>query len=141
MFIGYHFVGISPTQMSLGHMGTINKVSCINILNHIFIVNDFQLYFIGDINQHKNKIWTVRVTRRNLKRRLAMTFLILATFFNPFGFDAIFRLIMEWTGSYWITDLIFYCLSGLFFGLYFWLSPTSKRGLLNLKRKIIAFVK
>jgi hypothetical protein len=45
--------------------------------------------------------------------------LMLATFFNPFGFDALFALIMKWTGSYWITDVIFYCLSGLFFGLYF----------------------
>jgi hypothetical protein len=45
--------------------------------------------------------------------------LMVATFFNPLGFDALFALVMKWTGSYWITDVIFYFLSGLFFGLYF----------------------
>jgi len=45
--------------------------------------------------------------------------LMVAMFFNPFGFDALFAMVMSWTNSYWITDLIFYCLSGLFFGLYF----------------------
>ena len=45
--------------------------------------------------------------------------LMLAMFFNPFGFDALFALVMEWTGSYWTTDIVFYCVSGLFFGLYY----------------------
>jgi hypothetical protein len=54
------------------------------------------------------------------KRKIMGTWiLILATFFNPLGFDALFALIMKWTGSYWITDAIFYCLSAFFFGLYF----------------------
>ena len=70
-----------------------------------------------------------------------MACLIIATFFNPLGFDAMFAMIMNWTGSYWITDLIFYCLSASFFGLYFWLQPSSKRGLINLKRKIKNFIK
>jgi hypothetical protein len=46
-------------------------------------------------------------------------YLIFATFFNPFGFDAAFKMVMDLTGSYWITDAIFYCLSAFFFGLYF----------------------
>jgi hypothetical protein len=46
-------------------------------------------------------------------------FLMVAMFFNPFGFDVLFAMVMKWTNSYWITDLIFYCLSGLSFGLYF----------------------
>lgn len=45
--------------------------------------------------------------------------LMLAMFFNPFGFDALFALVMEWTGSYWMTDVVFYGVSALFFGLYF----------------------
>ena len=44
---------------------------------------------------------------------------MLAMFFNPFGFDALFALVMEWTRSYWITDLVFYGVSALFFGLCF----------------------
>jgi len=51
-----------------------------------------------------------------------MTTLILATFFNPLGFDALFALVMEWTGSYLITDLIFYSMSIFFFSLYYILS-------------------
>lgn len=59
------------------------------------------------------------MTKEKSKQRLSSVFLILATFFLPLGFDALFALIMKWTGSYWITDVIFYCISGLFFGLYF----------------------
>ena len=59
---------------------------------------------------------TWRVT---LHKNIATICLILATFFNPLGFDALFALVMKWTGSFWVTDIIFYCLSALFFGLYF----------------------
>jgi len=52
--------------------------------------------------------------------------LMIATFFNPFGYDALFALIMRWTNSFWVTDLIFYCLSALFFGLYFFLRRKKK---------------
>lgn len=53
------------------------------------------------------------------KKTVGTACLILATFFNPLGFDALFAIIMKWTGSYWTTDVIFYCLSAFFFGLYF----------------------
>jgi len=63
---------------------------------------------------------TVFAKLKQKKRKIVGTWiLILATFFNPLGFDALFALIMKWTGSYWITDAIFYCLSAFFFGLYF----------------------
>jgi uncharacterized BrkB/YihY/UPF0761 family membrane protein len=65
------------------------------------------------------------VTQKN-KKRLASVCLILATFFNPFGFDVLFATIMEWTDSYWHTVAIFYFLSGLFFGFYFFLSSDRK---------------
>jgi hypothetical protein len=58
---------------------------------------------------------------------IATIALILATFFNPLGFDALFKIVMDWTGSYWITDAIFYCLSALFFGLYFYLRKPEKK--------------
>ena len=63
-----------------------------------------------------------------LKRKKALkTFtLVLATFFNPLGFDVLFAAVMNWTGSYWVTDVIFYCLSALFFGVYWWLSRSEK---------------
>jgi len=45
--------------------------------------------------------------------------LMLAMFFLPFGYDALFKFIMDITGSYWAADIIFYCTSGLFFISYF----------------------
>jgi len=44
--------------------------------------------------------------------------LMLAMFFLPFGYDALFKWIMDITGSYWIADIVFYCISGLFFTFY-----------------------
>jgi len=64
----------------------------------------------------------------NQKRRtrMASVCLVLATFFNPFGFDILFATIMKWTDSYWHTVAIFYFLSALFFGFYFFLSSNKK---------------
>ena len=46
---------------------------------------------------------------------------MLAMFFLPFGYDALFKLIMDMTGSYWIADIVFYSISGVFFILYIFL--------------------
>jgi hypothetical protein len=54
-----------------------------------------------------------------VKNRAATISLILATFFNPLGFDAAFALVTTWTNSYLVTDIIFYSISACFFGLYF----------------------
>ena len=53
---------------------------------------------------------------------LAKICLVLGTFFNPLGFDAAFALVMKFTESYILTDIIFYSVALLFFGLYFILS-------------------
>ena len=60
-------------------------------------------------------------------RNLHHVLLVLATFFNPLGFDALFALVMRWTGSFWVTDLIFYLASALFFGLYFLVTRGKRR--------------
>lgn len=52
--------------------------------------------------------------------------LMLATFFNPLGFDALFKAVLDLTGSYWTTDLLFYLVSALLFGLYFYLVKKDK---------------
>ena len=52
---------------------------------------------------------------------------MLAMFFNPLGFDALFKLVMDWTGSYWTTDLLFYLASASFFGLYFLFKKRSEK--------------
>lgn len=55
-------------------------------------------------------------------RRLKEASLMLAMFFLPFGYDAIFALILKYTNSYWLTDGVFYIISGLFFMSYFLLT-------------------
>jgi hypothetical protein len=64
----------------------------------------------------------MKVLNENRKKNLAVLFLMVATFLNPLGFDILFKMILDWTGSYWLTTGIFYLGSASFFGLYFWLS-------------------
>lgn len=52
------------------------------------------------------------------KENLATLSLMMGMFFLPFGYDALFKAILDWTGSYWTTDFAFYCISGLFFMSY-----------------------
>jgi len=64
--------------------------------------------------------------------KIAMTTsLMLAMFFNPLGFDAIFAFVMKLTSSYWTTDLIFYLTSAFWFMLYFILSHFYKKSQTN----------
>jgi len=44
--------------------------------------------------------------------------LMLALFFNPFGFDAVQYTLILLTGSLWKANLLLYCIAGFFFGLY-----------------------
>ena len=58
--------------------------------------------------------------------------LMLAMFFLPFGYDALFKMIMDITGSYWAADLVFYSISGFFWLSYILLTrylKTQSRGL------------
>lgn len=53
--------------------------------------------------------------------------LAVALFFNPFGYNELFAYIMTRTGSYWRTAWLFYILSGVLFGTYFFLKFFIKR--------------
>jgi hypothetical protein len=64
----------------------------------------------------------ITIKRQKYRETLAKTCLVLGTFFNPLGFDAAFAFTTKLTGSYFITDLIFYGVALFFFGLYFILS-------------------
>jgi len=46
------------------------------------------------------------------------TSLMLAMFFLPFGYDALFKLIMDLSGSYWVADIVFYSVSACFWCSY-----------------------
>jgi hypothetical protein len=53
------------------------------------------------------------------REKLATLFLFLGTFFNPMGYDAILKYLIDKTGNYWYSISIFYLLSVFFFILYF----------------------
>jgi hypothetical protein len=59
--------------------------------------------------------------RRTRKRvsKLKEASLMLGMFFLPFGYDGLFALLMELTGSFWLTDFIFYGISLCFFVIYY----------------------
>jgi hypothetical protein len=64
--------------------------------------------------QNKLKQFQKKETRIVLYRDMS---LMLAMFFLPLGYDALFKLMMEVTGSYWGADIVFYSISASF-----WLS-------------------
>jgi hypothetical protein len=72
---------------------------------------------------------------KNKEKRLVFlkdTSLMLAMFFLPLGYDALFKLMMEVTGSYWGADIIFYSISGCFWLLYILLTKhLNKKNLSN----------
>jgi hypothetical protein len=69
----------------------------------------------------------IKKAKHAVKTNAATGALMIAMFFNPLGFDALFALVMKWTGSYWVTDAIFYGISILFFLLYTILSRKDKK--------------
>jgi hypothetical protein len=73
----------------------------------------------------------MRVKIKNWKRtfqdNLSQLFLMLALFFNPFGFDAVQYSLMLWTGSLWKANFILYCVAAVFFGFYLYLRKLSKK--------------
>ena len=55
------------------------------------------------------------------------TSLMLAMFFLPFGYDALFKMIMDLSGSYWVADAVFYSISGCFWLSYILLTKRLNR--------------
>jgi hypothetical protein len=53
--------------------------------------------------------------------------LMLAMFFLPLGYDAIFRFMMNITGSYWGADIVFYGISSFFWLSYILLTRRSNK--------------
>lgn len=66
---------------------------------------------------------------RKTRDRIAGVCLVLGTFFNPLGFDALYALTVRLTGSYWAASLCFYLLSAVCFAGWWLLSrrETSRR--------------
>lgn len=64
--------------------------------------------------------------KKLLTENLSVKFLMLAMFFNPFGFDIVQYQLIHLTGSLWNANFVLYCLAGLFFGLSILLRKYSK---------------
>ena len=70
----------------------------------------------------ENRTW-----RRIFQDNLSQLFLMIALFFNPFGFDAVQYGLILWTGSLWKANFVLYCVAAVFFGLYIYFRRLSKR--------------
>lgn len=68
----------------------------------------------------RQEIQTPKVTPG--RKKIATIFLVLGTFLNPFGFDAIQLILIKLTGSLYGANIALYCLAASCFGLYFFLS-------------------
>ena len=63
------------------------------------------------------------ILKKKIRREtIAQLCLVIGTFFNPFGFDFLFAFTTKLTGSYFVTDVIFYGVALFFFGLYYFFS-------------------
>lgn len=71
--------------------------------------------------------------------KLAIICLIIGMFFNPLGYDALFKMVLDLTGSYWTTVSIFYLIAALFVGLYFYFGRVNP--ILEIKKKIVKIYK
>ena len=74
--------------------------------------------------EKKQKLKDIRVFH---PKNIATYCLMASMFFLPAGYDVLFAVIMKWTGSYWITDCCFYCLSAFLFILYILFSKKADR--------------
>jgi len=60
----------------------------------------------------------IKTWNQTLKENLATLCLVMAMFFNPFGFDLVQYWLIQALGSLWKANFALYCIAGLFFGLY-----------------------
>ena len=82
-----------------------------------------------------------KTTQKEINKKRATLCIYLGLFFNPFGFDIIFKTILDLTNSYWITTGIFYLVAGFWFGLSFYYSRVNplvvlKEWILDLFKKV-----
>ncbi len=68
----------------------------------------------------------IKTWKKIFMGNMAVKCLVLAMFFNPFGFDVVQYYLITLTGSLMKANLVLYSISGLFFGLYFLLRSRSK---------------
>ncbi len=68
----------------------------------------------------------IKTWKKIFMENMTVKCLVLAMFFNPFGFDVVQYYLITLTGGLMKANLVLYCISGLFFGLYFLLRSRPK---------------
>jgi hypothetical protein len=68
----------------------------------------------------------INTWKKVFQDNLSQIFLMLALFFNPFGFDAVQYSLILLTGSLWKANFVLYCIAAGFFGLYIYFRKLSK---------------
>jgi hypothetical protein len=80
--------------------------------------------------------------KKRTRKKIANHCLLWAMFFLPFGYDALFKLAMDITGSYWSADVIFYLIFLVLFSMYLYFSNTNPiKVAFKWKKKLIKMVK
>jgi hypothetical protein len=69
------------------------------------------------------------------REKTATWFLFLGTFFNPLGYDAALKWLMDTTGSYWFSISIFYLISLSCFISYFFLAKVNPLKIFKRKKE------
>jgi hypothetical protein len=59
------------------------------------------------------------INRKEINKKIEVWSLMLGMFFLPFGYDALFKFVMDAFNSYWIADITFYTISAIFFILHY----------------------
>ena len=70
--------------------------------------------------------------KKRTKKKAALWCLTFSMFFLPAGYDALFKFVMDLANSYWVADIMFYIISAILLGGYFYFSEINP---------IIAFMK
>jgi len=91
-------------------------------------LDDFyhQIKRARELSGLQNHTWTTVIVKtinklKDKSNRLMLykdMALMLALFFNPFGFDAVQYSLILLTGSLWRANFVLYCIAACFFGLY-----------------------
>ena len=63
--------------------------------------------------------------KKRTKKKFALWCLTFGMFFLPAGYDALFKFVMDLAKSYWVADIMFYCISLILFCGYFYFSDTN----------------
>jgi hypothetical protein len=69
----------------------------------------------------------MKTWNQTLKQNIATLCLMMAVFFNPFGFDIVQYSLIKKLGNLWKANIAMYAIAAFFFGLYILLRHKNKK--------------